>query len=207
MTLSSGKTVVMVALTVAEMLIARRAAGSGSGLSAAAEASMAGARQSVKAINGEPVAFVQLMGGQWDKRVTARETMQVLAQFNALHAAGDAAAVLAGALPVVHATEERTLVTVAGLAVELRTLPFGQVQAALAAADKEGSPAAQEFIVALEGLRRSIVSIDGTAFALVGDTVSGWPLDVGVTNTLAAVWRDLHGLGTVDTPTVVPTTV
>lgn len=203
--LTTGKRVVLAPLTLAEQVKAVRASGKGDGLAAKSEVTLTAARMSVREIDGAPVGFVKLLGAQWDKCFTMRETMQVLHQVGTMHSPPESAyqAAKDGATMGAAGT---TYTLPDGSVVVLRELAYGQVQQGFALADKEPSPVAVEYMIALAGVKASIVSINGTAPTWPADGwIEAWPFDVPNTVLLMALWRDLHGFDDAR-PTVVPTT-
>lgn len=207
--LSTGKRVVLAPLTVTEQVKALRGAGKGSGLAAASEAGIAGARMAVREIDGQAVSFVQLLGGQWDSKFSMRETMQVLRQFGVMHSPPEGA--FEAATATATSAPTGTAYTLPDTSnVVMRELPYGQVQGTFALADKESSPAAADYVVTLAGVKASIVTINGApAVWPAGNDaqpwIDAWPFDVPTTALLMALWRELHGFGD-ERPTVVPTT-
>ena len=201
--LTTGKLVTLAELTPAEMLTALRGSGSGSGMSALVEGRMSALRMSIREIDGAAVGLVNLFGGLWDTRFSARETMQLQRAFSTMHDAepGEVAKILAAA-PASTGKRQVIDAKIGDTTYTMNELGYGLVQASMSAGDKEAAPAALEYAVALDGVRRSLSAIDGVAFTAPAE----WPVPCKDTAMLAAIWRELHGFGSDERPTVVPTT-
>lgn len=201
-TLPSGKVVDIVAPTVAEVLIARRAAGSSTGAAAMAKSSQAALRVALRKVDGKPYGAVD----EWP--LSARDTMLLARQIATLTAPGEDAVKAARAAVVVVAGERETWTATlpSGRTVALSELGADGVFDAMAAADAEGAQGlAGQYRMVLDGLRRSITAISGKPAAMPAD-VEGWPFSPVETDLLGVLWMDLHGLSGTDTPTMVPTT-
>jgi hypothetical protein len=55
---------------------------------------------------------------------------------------------------------------------------------------KERSPLASDLLQTMEGIRRSVTSIDGKAVEF--GKIGSWPLSVRDTYALGRIWRDIH---------------
>lgn len=199
--LTTGKVVVMVRLAVPEYLKALRAGGKGAGFAAGIETTLAGLRMAIREVDGKPISFVQLLGTQWDKQFSMRETMTLVAQYSAIHSPPE------GATKAAMDAESGGVYPVEGIGtVTLRQLSFGQASASLVLADKEPNTNAGQYMIALDGLRASLREVNGEPMVWPADWLEAWPFDVPTTAVLVELWNSLHIPSADDRPTVVPTT-
>lgn len=201
-TLPSGAVVHIVEPTVAEVLMARRAAGSASGATGVAKVTQAALRVALRKVGKAPYAA----GSPWP--LGARDTMALGGRLAGLMAASREQTQAARDAVTV-ATGERESWTVQlddGRTVTLSELSADAVFEAMGAADTEGArPLAGQYRMVLDGLRRSITAIDGAAPPSLAD-LDAWPLSAVATDILGALWMELHGLTEESVPTMVPTT-
>jgi len=178
--LPSGRHVVATELTVAEMLIAKRAAGNGVGLAASSAVSIAGLQMAIREIDGVKVSFDQL--GGIEGRFRVRDLTALVSAFASLHAAPKLAyTVIPG-----ERTDVYTVTLLDGSTVTLRELAHPAFSRCMAAGDAErGCPSSMEFAVGLAGLRASIAGIPS-------DNVL-WPYSARDTTGLMALWGEIHG--------------
>lgn len=200
--LPSGCEVVIVAPTVGDVLVAKRAAGRSSGGSGHIKVSQALLRVLVRKVAGKAFSAADA----WP--LSARDTMALTRAAASMGSPTEAQAADAKAGTAV-ATGERETWTVPlpyGRKVELAELPADGVFEAMAAAELEGDRAiAGHYRMLLDGLRRSIVTIDGKPLGSPLAPPDAWPFSPVETELLGAAWIEMHGLAEEATPTMVPT--
>lgn len=202
-----GRAVHLVELTVAEMLVANGAGGTGTGEDATFAAKLAALQMAVRQVDGAAVSFTTLQGRAWDARFSLGQTLGLMSVFDQVHAAtADEVAAVANAAVVTEGADgTTTAVKVGGKSVVLGVLPAARFQAALAHAAKQTGALGRQYMTILDGVRRSIVSLDGAAPEWAGDWVAAWPFTPKETTILGAIWQELHGLtgAESDRPTLV----
>lgn len=204
--LPSGRVVELVEPTAGEMLTASRAAGSSTGMAGTLRVSQAVAKVCLRKIDDAPTSITSLL--QWP--LSAPDTMALLGAIQQVVAPTSGATDSARSAAVVAVDGKITTWTVTipgGPVVILRELPWSGLAETMAAPDAEPQmPLAGEYRLTLDGLKRSIVTIDGTAPTWSAQWIDEWPLSVPHTAILGAIWGDMHGLGVAQTrPTLVPT--
>lgn len=189
--LPSGRVVALVALTVLEQLVAKRAGGTGTGYETSSAVTMAGLRISLREIDGAAVRFDQL--GGLESRFKVRDLTAMQAAFQSLHIPAQP---LAYTLTAGDALDSYEVTLEGGEKVTLRELAHPAFSRCMAQLESErGCPAAAEFVVGLAGLRASIAGIPSDN-AL-------WPYSARDTSGLVALWGQIHG----GTFTMVPAAV
>lgn len=207
LTLPGGTAVVLLIGTVEDILEAQRSVGSAAGAEAAGAAALALCRRLIRTVDGAP-----LPPGAWPFR--ARQTVPLLGAVGRMH----------------EAPAELLEAARASLAVTVETAPQGERERwsfrigdkvitllelsgvtlsvdVLGSADREqGKPLAGQYRVTLEGLRRSIVDVDGTPPPGGKDWIARWPLTPAETSVVGTLWAELHGLAGEDIPTPAPVT-
>lgn len=206
-----ARTIDLAELTVGEVLKAQAAGGATDGGDAAFAAKLAALRMAVRAIDSKALGFVDLSGKRWDALFNIGQTVGLMTVLDEIHGAtAEEVEQVANAAVVTETGDtSTTAVTLpSGAVVVLSVLPSARFQAALATAAKQAAPLARQYMTVLDGVRRSIVTIDGQTPEWVGDWVGAWPFSPKETAILGAIWQELHGLtaSDADRPTVVVST-
>lgn len=206
-----ARSVHLAELTVAEMLTANAAGGASNGSDASFAAKLAALRMSVREVDGKAMGFVDLQGKRWDALFSVGQTLGLMGVLDGLHSAtaDEVTEIAAAAVVTETADGSTTTVTLAsGVAVTLAVLPSARFQAVLAFASKQQAALAQRYMTLLDGVRRSIVSIDGQAPVWAGEWLTAWPFTPKDTSILGSIWEELHGLtaSEADRPTVAVST-
>lgn len=197
-----GRVYQLAELGVDQLLLVYRDAGTETGETAQLLAtSMAGLRYSLRSIDGAPVVYADLLGRGLDERLKPREVIalgQVWTQIHepsaeALEAARASLAVTAGAAPN---GRDRYAVTLAdGRVAVLDELGISDIQVATRVGGKERARQAASLRIGLEGLRHSLVSIEGAPVnrAALAE-LTGWSdlLRAADVALLCAIWNDIH---------------
>jgi len=217
--LGSGRVVEVVAPSVAEVLAAHRAAGDQVGMRGQTRITRALLGIVLKRVANVPVTATDLVIS-WP--LDAVETDEVLGVIGSLGAPTDAEVLTCrdGAtisddgkikrwtitLPTAYAAPDGTV----GRVVVLEELKYGKVADAVSTADDEGtSRLAGALRASLEGLRQSLVSIDGEDYGVARRSskwLDEWPLTAAETAAARDVWQTMHLSGRGSRPVVVPTT-
>lgn len=202
-----SRSVDMVELTVAEIVKCARGAGMGEGIDAAMAMKQLGLQLAIRKVDGEAVSFNDLDGSRWDARFSVGETLSLMSVFDQVHDATRQAldATLTAATVTDGPQGSVTTVKVGEATVALRAMSFGAFRAAMAAGDKEPTPAAKDYVSGLATVRRSIVTIDGVE-PTWSDDLALWPWSPQTTALLMGVARNLSGIDTAVRPTVVAST-
>lgn len=205
-----GLAIHMVQLTVAELMVANGAGGAADGADATFAAKLAALRMSVRRVGDDAVTFTSLQGRAWDARFNIGQTIGLMSVFDQIHGAtADEVAEVANAAVVTEGADgTTTAVKIGDKVVVLGVLPAARFQATLATAGKQTSALSRQYMTILDGVRRSIVTLDGAAPEWAGDWVATWPFTPKQTAILGSIWQDLHGLTEPDAarPTLVAST-
>lgn len=206
-----GRSIHLAELTVAEMLTANAAGGAGDGGDASFASRLAGLQMAVREVDGVAVTFSALQGKRWDALFPLGQTLALMGVFDDIHGASKADVEPVASAAVVTETADGSSTTVtlpSGPAVTLAVLPASRFQAALAVAGKQAAPLARQYMTILDGVRRSIVAIDGQPPVWSGDWIQTWPFSPKETAILGSVWQELHGFTVAESerPTVVVST-
>lgn len=201
------RSVDMVELTVAEIVKCARGAGLGSGVESTMAMKQLGLQMALRKVDGATVTFNDLDGARWDAHFNLGESLSLMAVFDQLHDAtqADLDAVLTAATVTDGAGVVTTTVKVGASTVALRPMGFASFRAAMAAGDKEPTPAAKDYVSGIATVRRSIVTVDGVEPTWTDD-LALWPWSPKLTALLMGVARNLSGLDAAARPTVVAST-
>jgi len=214
--LASGRQVDLVIPTVAELLMAYQAGAGKQGRREAMAAMQAAVKAAVRAVDGTATGVHQLAAWPF----SSAETLAMISALTDLVSPGPAVAkgVCSAAVVAVDGKATTWTVTLPGPAVAdgeasapgavvvLRELGWGATDAVLGTADQDvGANLAGEYRVSLEGLKQSLVTVDGNPVAFGPRWLDEWPFTASDTAILAHVWRTMQGI-TGDAPgfTMVP---
>jgi hypothetical protein len=205
-----GRSIHMVELTAAEILVANGAGGASDGADAVFASKLAALQMAIRQVDGTPTTFTSLQGRAWDARFAIGQTFGLMSVFDQIHAAtADEVAAVANAAIVTEGPDgTTTAVKLGDKTVVLCVLPASRFQATMATAGKQTSALARQYMTILDGVRRSIVTLDGVTPEWTGDWAQGWPFSPKETAILGSIWQDLHGLTEADSarPTLVAST-